>query len=1009
MAEPQGASQAPPPTQTLYDGEGKAVEVPLAETSRALAAGLGFAPGQRVFVADAAGRVRETDAAGALSFFGSVEGLGGRAATASELQEQSDREAYGGTLGQVGAGAAGLARGASLGLSDVAISELGGEGAREGLRKLEQYNPTTSTVAEVGGALAPALLSGGGSAPASGGAAAARAGGGLLARGAGTAARVVSAPSRAAEAVGRGVAGRLGGALGAESLAARVVAGAAAPAVEGAIGAAAQEAARAYVDDSPLTADRLLAAGATGLALGAGAGATFALGGEAIAAGGRAVGRGIEGGTRAAVEGAGKLARAGGELAQDVVGAGRALAGEAAERAPGVLGGVARRAAGAVDEATGAASGATRETVERAVKPLLDDVATRKALTSTGAGVRKLDELAERGGEAVERVAGRLHDELPGLAGKRSLAEMSRAEIAAAATRGRGEAGRAIGSWLDELDGVARGLEAKAPAGGKGPNVRPNVARIVREVERDVLAPLDAKVLSGPQAKRLRELTAEFGEKAEGLGLRELHSVRAELDDLIFEHQVSGARQLEGSYRAFRGLVEDELNRTADRIIVRGGLPEESFGRYKKLKQAYADYVWLDEASNAGAWRQASNRTFGLSEQFGVLGGLAVGGAPGAVFGAVAQSFVRRYGDQVAATWARRAGNVGAFEATTSMVDELIGDSLRRFFGLPAARRLAEAGRDVAGRAVRGAAEFGRTAGESVTRAGARAGALADRVGEAGARASRDVGASAARAAVLAGGEALSPREQYREMRGRVRDAARTLPARSAETFPDVRSESPTLADRMHAKSQSIAENIASRMAAIDPPKGPGGEWSGREPLPSDWDAMGVLSYARGATEPLSVCEDLSSGVVDHDAIEGLRENYPDLYTDLQSRAVELATEHYDSLPYERRVALGVLLDVPTDDTLDPAFLTQLQSSYAELSAAQPPAGPGAPPALGPGTAPNLSGALAPESQQQREMLRDGKRQPTKRFLRRSRRRRRAAESSRRHADRHRHVQERHA
>jgi hypothetical protein len=991
------AEQAPPPaapaTQTLYDDKGNAVEVPVDQTAQALSQGLGFAPGQRVLVADADGKVQDLDAEQAIGFFGSLGGLGGRGATADELQEQTDKATYGGALGTVGAGAAGLARGATLGLSDVAISELGG---REQLAKLERYNPTASTVGEVAGSLAPALLSGGASAPESAAALGARAAvaeGGALARGAGAAARLVSAPARAAEALGAAAERGLARGLGAESLGARLASGAAAPMVEGAIGAVGSEVSRAYIDDSPLTADRLLAAGGAGLLLGGAAGGAFGLAGEGVAAGGRALGRAVEGGTKLAVAGVEDLGGKAYSLVQDVAGAGRALGGGLVKRAEDAAPGLAGKGRELVakgrellDEGVSKAKGLLDETGTGG-GPLLDDLATRKALTSTGANARKLDELAERGDETVKRVADRLHNEIPKMGGKGSLAEMSRAEISAAATKGRKAAGAGIGDYLDELDDTAQRLEARAPT-GKPPNVRPNVKKIAREVERDVVKPLDAEVFRSGQAKKLREMVADFAEKSDGLSIKDVHAIRAKLDDVIFESQVSGARPLEDAYRKFRGIIEKEIENTEGRIVKYGELPETYFGQYKRLKQNYADYVWLDEAANAGAWRQAANRSFGLSEQFGLLGGLALGGAPGALFGAVVQSFARRYGDQIVATWANRAGRMGAFEATTSIIDDAIGDSLRKFFRLPETRQLADVGRaaltragDLAKTAGQKAGALAAKGGEVIAEGGKRAKAATLRGAEGANRALAEAGGAGARGVralgrgtergVVAGelGDREPeppPRERYKALRAQVREAQRTLPARAAGAIPDVRAANPALADRMVSKTQSIADNIAAEMAKVDPPKGATSEWSGRESTPSDWDAMGVLSYAKGALEPLEVCLDLADGTVDHDAIRGLRENAPDLYADLQRQAVELAAQHYDDLPYERRVALGVLLDVPTDDTLQGDFIGVLQSSYAELDAqtASQNDMQGPPP----GSAPNLSGAMFPESQQSREM-----------------------------------------
>lgn len=74
---------------------------------------------------------------------------------------------YGGVRGAIGAGAAGAARGLTLGLSDVAARAIGGDDAAATLRGLRAENPGISTGSEIAGAVAPSLIGGGAVAPAS--------------------------------------------------------------------------------------------------------------------------------------------------------------------------------------------------------------------------------------------------------------------------------------------------------------------------------------------------------------------------------------------------------------------------------------------------------------------------------------------------------------------------------------------------------------------------------------------------------------------------------------------------------------------------------------------------------------------------------------------------------------------------------------------------------------------------------------------------------------------------
>lgn len=82
-----------------------------------------------------------------------------------DSQFQSDEEKFGSPLEQLKAGAEGIARGASLGLSDVAETKLG-VSTPEAVRARREENPFTSFMGEAVGAVAPILATEGAAAPA---------------------------------------------------------------------------------------------------------------------------------------------------------------------------------------------------------------------------------------------------------------------------------------------------------------------------------------------------------------------------------------------------------------------------------------------------------------------------------------------------------------------------------------------------------------------------------------------------------------------------------------------------------------------------------------------------------------------------------------------------------------------------------------------------------------------------------------------------------------------------
>ena len=237
MAEPYVQPQA-------YDAEGK----PMALTPEALSSGAaGFKAGSRLYAKDPYGKLVTVDA-------GKPVTPGYEVLSPEALSKAYNEKEYGSGAGNMAlAGGAGLARGATLGLSDPAIAAVGGSGARRALKGLREANPNLSTGSEmvgaVGAALATEALSGGAATPELGA---------LAARGALT-------PMRAAAALGKLAEGAAPAGEGLLAAGARMGARGAA---EGALYGAGNEVSRATLDDVPLTAERLLAGAWDGAKMG---------------------------------------------------------------------------------------------------------------------------------------------------------------------------------------------------------------------------------------------------------------------------------------------------------------------------------------------------------------------------------------------------------------------------------------------------------------------------------------------------------------------------------------------------------------------------------------------------------------------------------------------------------------------------------------------------------------------------------------------------------------------
>lgn len=184
-----------PGSQRLIDSNGVARDVPNEQVGEALAAGF-RAPTAEDSARDTAQAAQEAD--------------------------------YGGVGGAAKAGAYGVARGLTLGASDVLANAAGVPVDR--LHGLEQQNPVTSGVAELGGAVLPAIASGG----------------------TGIGARILAkSPAAAVSAVGHGLAEN----IGAKTVLGKVATGALTGAVEGGLFGGGEYLSQVALKDKPLSAE----------------------------------------------------------------------------------------------------------------------------------------------------------------------------------------------------------------------------------------------------------------------------------------------------------------------------------------------------------------------------------------------------------------------------------------------------------------------------------------------------------------------------------------------------------------------------------------------------------------------------------------------------------------------------------------------------------------------------------------------------------------------------------
>ncbi len=434
---------------------------------------------------------------------------GGRLEAPEETAAREEAAQYG-TIGETvkGLGEQALS-GATLGLSDVALSEIGGDEYRGARAARERQLGGLGTAAELVGAAAPLLLSGGTAAPVSGGVTAGRL--------AGAGVRAIGAPVRAATALGRGAevgAGMLTRGVGVtgESILGRgLLRGtelAAGGAVEGGVygaGQALSEAALAPGGDYDHLAEKMWAGAKDGALFGAITGGGLGFVGGA--------------GTRAITKGYEKLQGAGG------------------------------------------------------LKMMLENLATDrtvKALGARGSDVRRMGKNLDAAEANMKQMArdvldGKLDD------GTRVFSPGSKADdLAERVGRARDEAGEKLGALRKQVDdatvetiGIRQRIDDEVLAPLRASDI-PDVARKAKKVE-SALAALDGGVMPLERLTKLRQdLDSVIYPKSTGAGLpplppahvAELQKARAILEDSIEQatETVIAARapQLSGQYGALK-------------------------------------------------------------------------------------------------------------------------------------------------------------------------------------------------------------------------------------------------------------------------------------------------------------------------------------------------------------------------------------------------------------------------------------------------------------------------
>lgn len=835
---------------------------------------------------------------------------GARPATAEEMRAAQLRRENSGIGAELQTFAEGAASGLTLGASDVVAGAVGGDETRDAMRARREANPLAGTAGTIGGALLPALLTGGGSAGASGAVAAGRAA---------SAARGVGAALRASPA---GLVAR--GALGAEravhgAVASRAAAMATAGAVEGlafGAGEAISDAALS-ADEQDRTAERLMAA----IADRAGSGAILGA---------------ITGG---ALGGLASGAAAGGRKVQDLAGRLRKGAGKADGAAPESA--ALSAALGAGDEAHSALRGTVDAADRSPLTRMIDEASASRALpkvrdeaksivTREVAGLADLDDMARvyanvgmkrdnvvsgfaragRGddGLVLNQTAGVLGEVQDALAATRNVVTDAEPAVKRVLSR----ASKKVDAYIEQMDAVTRrGMSDDAAA-----DLFVGLDQLKRTVGQDIASATRSRTgaidLAGDLNDQVYEPLRRLLEDASVWG-----------DDaaaLQRETNASWTKFLDYSDSLRRNLLKTADAKSAANPFAKRNTADPA--KISALVDGLGDFRVSGDAASGGLGSVERSVVEGTREQAALMNMLQKHYQQVPPDLARKLSSARESAKRIEDAFGRVKrvkadedawkGRIGAMDGMPVTLKEVLGFRDAALVGMGSVRDKVTKLTEVMARADSAKAKL-HDAARRIVRGGV------------------DAAKGAARGipgAAVAGRGASGQREfgrVYSALSEYERDPMAAT-SRAVRMHGDMSGYAPNVGLAYRRKTAQAAKYLLDKLPpssrhttlgfARDPDE---------VPDVSPADAARFMRSARAVEDPLTVLDDAANGRLTLEAVEAVREVYPMLYADMQDEVMQALSDADKPPSYATRIQLGILFGIPTDSTLEPEYLRWVQ------------------------------------------------------------------------------------
>ena len=326
------------------------------------------------------------------------------------------------------------------------------------------------------------------------------------------------------------------------------------------------------------------------------------------------------------------------------------------------------------------------------------------------------------------------------------------------------------------------------------------------------------------------------------------------------------------------------------------GWAEKSFGsQVKKWKEAKTDLFFYNKLLPVLQDKIASqgNQMVSLSDMLFSIGGIGVGGLPGAAVGFGLNTLREKYGPQAGVLLAR--GIRDAMEQR----DRIIGDSVEQFLNKSAgAARYVSLKFPTRGHATELTDTVEKLTGKKPANKYEALNTLLDRL------------------AILASNPAASSAVLGR-LTGDLHD-----------DFPEVGAtvNQNLLATVNYLQQEAPGLGLTTPFSKVETP-------------PSDQELAQYERKLRIALNPYSILEDLNHGAIDPDSISALKALYPATYTAIRRQLIDKASEKSRNLGFDDRLKLSILFDTNIDSTISSGFMQRLQQSYQQEPEQPSPSG----------------------------------------------------------------------